>query len=275
VAFGRVDVVVRPDTGEVVGRQIHAPRFLCQSLTEPFETCAAGEYEGAPVARVDAITEVITPFLDQAREVEARDLGVRVEGDFPHVTDAESALGNLLADLIRSTVDGADVGLMNGGGIRDGIDEGALTYGELHAVFPFDNWLATARITGAELAAMVRRTLGSNRSVDSYSGIRVRATCRGAELQIELRRDNGRRIRDDEELLIVASDFLVTGGNDVLAAAWRDGRATMSDGLLMRDELAERLAELGRVRATARFDPRRPRLSFEGERAVDCAVPAP
>jgi len=271
IAFGRVDIVVRPDTGAVLERNIHPPRFLCEDQGQPFETCEPGEYEGAPVRRVGAVAAVIAPFVEQARDVEARDLGVRVEGEFPHVIDEESAIGNLLADLIRATVDDADIGLMNGGGIRDGIDEGPLTYGELHRVFPFDNRLATARITGAELAAMVRRTLAGGRSIDSYSGVRVRVTCRGGEVQVGLRREGGRAIRDDEELVLVASDFLVTGGNDVLTAAWRDGRVTLDEGDVMRDQLAERLSDIGRVRAGVRFDARRPRLRFDGERPVSCA----
>jgi 5'-nucleotidase len=270
IAFGRVDMVVDPGDGSIVERTIHAPRFLCENQDEPFETCEAGDYEGAPVSRVDAMTTVIAPFLERAAEVEAIELGVRVEGEFTHDIDVESALGNLLADVIRRTVDGADVGLMNGGGIRAGLREGDLTYGELHRVFPFDNRLATARITGEELEAMVRRTLRGSRSIDSYAGIRVRATCDDGELEIDIRRDNGRRIRDDEELLVVASDFLVTGGNDVLTAAWRDGRAEIDEGALMRDQIAERLTEIGRVRARTRFDPRRRRVSYPGERPVSC-----
>jgi len=40
---------------------------------------------------------------------------------------------------------------------------------------------------------------------------------------------------------------------------------------VMRDQLAERLSDIGRVRAGVRFDARRPRLRFDGERPVSCA----
>ncbi len=270
IAFGRVDMVVRPSDGEVLERTIYPPRFLCEEHDAAFETCEAGEYEGAPVRRVDAMTTVITPYLERASAVEARELGVRVQGAFPDEIEKESALGNLLADLIESTVDGADMAIMNGGGIRGSLPEGELTYGGLHGVFPFDNLLATARLTGAEVEAMIRHDLTTTGTFDSYAGVRVRATCRDGALQIEIRRDDGRRVRPDDELLVVASDFLVTGGNDTLTAAWRDGRAEILGGDLMRDRLAERLSELGRVRARDELDPRHPRVSFPGERPVTC-----
>ncbi len=270
VAFGRVDFVVSRTTGEVEDVQMHAPRFVCEDQGALFETCDVGEYEGAQVVREEDVAEVIAPFLEGAASVEARDLGVEVHGDFPHVIDEESAIGNLLADVIRASVEGADVGLMNGGGIRNGIDAGPLTYGELHGVFPFDNRFASATITGAELAAIVRRTALGRRSIYSVSGFRARVTCRRGEMAVELRRDNGRRIRDDEELTVATSDFLVTGGDSVLEAAWRDGRATVDEGETMRDQIADRLTELGQIRAGRRLDPRGPRIALPGPRPVTC-----
>ena len=172
--------------------------------------------------------------------------------------------------MIRASIEGADVGLMNGGGIRDGIHEGPLTYGELHRVFPFDNRFATATITGAELRAIVRRTALGRRSIYSFSGFRARVSCRRGEMAVELRRDNGRRIRDSDELTVAASDFLVTGGDSVLEAAWRDGRVALDEGETMRDQLAARLTELGQIRAGRRLDPDRPRITLPGPRPVTC-----
>ena len=56
-------------------------------------------------------------------------------------------VGPLLADaLLQQT--GADVGVYNGGGIREGIDSGFITYRDLYHVEPFFNFVATVDAPG-------------------------------------------------------------------------------------------------------------------------------
>lgn len=68
---------------------------------------------------------------------------------------AECALGNLVAeamlDAARGT--GATIALQNGGGLRAGMPAGAVTWGDVLAVLPFSNTLATFRLSGADLRA--------------------------------------------------------------------------------------------------------------------------
>jgi 5'-nucleotidase/UDP-sugar diphosphatase len=68
---------------------------------------------------------------------------------------AECALGTLVAeamlDAARGT--GATIALQNGGGLRAGIPAGVVTWGDVLAVLPFSNTLATFRLTGADLRA--------------------------------------------------------------------------------------------------------------------------
>jgi 5'-nucleotidase len=62
----------------------------------------------------------------------------------------ESALGNLIADAQRS-VTGAQIALMNQGGIRASLEPGPITWGELFAIQPFANAVVTMDLTGAEV----------------------------------------------------------------------------------------------------------------------------
>ena len=66
------------------------------------------------------------------------------------VRSKETNLGDLSADAYR-IVGGADIGWINGGGIRADISTGDITYGEIINVFPFNNSLCVVEATGQEI----------------------------------------------------------------------------------------------------------------------------
>ncbi len=66
---------------------------------------------------------------------------------------AECALGDFVADAILAGARGADVAIMNAGGIRTGLPEGAVTRGDVIGMLPFGNTLSVLRIRGADLRA--------------------------------------------------------------------------------------------------------------------------
>ncbi len=66
------------------------------------------------------------------------------------VRRAETNLGDLCADAIRSA-SGADVAVMNGGGIRKNLKAGDVTYGDIINVFPFGNQLCVLEVTGQQI----------------------------------------------------------------------------------------------------------------------------
>ena len=66
------------------------------------------------------------------------------------VRSNETNLGDLCADAYRH-VTGADVAVINGGGIRAGIPAGDITYGQIIAVNPFGNQICMVEVTGQEL----------------------------------------------------------------------------------------------------------------------------
>lgn len=66
------------------------------------------------------------------------------------VRNSETNLGDFCADAFRSVLD-ADIGLMNGGGIRANTAAGELTYNDLISVFPFDNYGCVIEATGQQI----------------------------------------------------------------------------------------------------------------------------
>ena len=66
------------------------------------------------------------------------------------IRSQETNLGDLCADAYREVLD-ADVGLINGGGIRADIAAGEITYGDIISVHPYNNQATSVRVTGQQL----------------------------------------------------------------------------------------------------------------------------
>ena len=66
------------------------------------------------------------------------------------VRKAETNLGDLCADASRYMM-GADIGFMNGGGIRAGIEAGDITYEDALSVFPYGNMICMAEVSGQKI----------------------------------------------------------------------------------------------------------------------------
>lgn len=63
---------------------------------------------------------------------------------------AETNLGDLCADAYRA-MSGADVAIVNGGGVRANIPAGDITYGDIIAVHPFGNEMCVVECTGKDI----------------------------------------------------------------------------------------------------------------------------
>jgi len=64
----------------------------------------------------------------------------------------ECTMGNVIADGLRAET-GAQIAIMNGGGIRANMEAGDITLGDVLTVQPFGNTIATLSLTGADVIA--------------------------------------------------------------------------------------------------------------------------
>ena len=67
-----------------------------------------------------------------------------------------AGIGDLVADAFRSCMD-AEIGLVNGGSLRNSLPEGNLTYGDIVSVQPFDNHMCLIEATGEQLMGMLMK----------------------------------------------------------------------------------------------------------------------
>lgn len=90
---------------------------------------------------------------------------VALVGDRTVCRIEECNLGNVIADAMRAET-GAQIAIMNGGGIRAGIDAGDITLGEVMTVHPFGNTIATFEITGVDIVAALENGVSQIRVED-------------------------------------------------------------------------------------------------------------
>lgn len=141
VTLGRVDLVV--------GKDRKVAKKEAVSLTMKAN---AAELVSDPAVKklADEISAAQKPML---AEVVGK-TEILLEGTREIVRTSESNLGRLIASGMLATT-GADVALMNGGGIRTSIPAGDITKGQVYSVLPFGNYLWTTQVTGAELKAIL------------------------------------------------------------------------------------------------------------------------
>jgi 5'-nucleotidase len=103
-----------------------------------------------------AMEALVSELAVPIEELRATPIGATSEvalvGDRSVCRVEECNLGNVIADAMRAET-GADIAIMNGGGIRADIDAGEITLGEVLTVQPFGNTIATVTLTGADVIA--------------------------------------------------------------------------------------------------------------------------
>lgn len=142
------------------------------------------------------------------------------EHGFSRERDAagQSPLGALIADaqLEASLADGADVALMNPGGIRAELKSGEVTYAELFAVQPFGNTLTAMSLRGAELHALLEEQFEVGRILQVSAGFYYRfdpLKAPGHRVDPASIAVDGRVVAPDDEVRIVVNNFLAEGGD--------------------------------------------------------------
>lgn len=206
---------------EVAGLQAVCGRWVTangQNTCDPMALKGAtgpakpASFLGERVEPDQKTADLLRPYLEEVRARKDTSLGVSSAGEFGRSFGAESALGNFLADLTQRTIPGADLGLINGGGLRANLPAGTLTYGHIFKILPFDNQLALMKVSGATLRKLVAIGLSGKNEFYSWSS-NLRAVADGCELK-ELT-VNGKSVNPKATYTIATSDFLAGGGSGV------------------------------------------------------------
>ena len=128
-------IVIDPDTGDITAKLVtdYAGR---DADTQAF-------VDGINAEFADVLNQVVAHSDVSLTTVDPTS-GERI------IRNLETNLGDLCADAYRTVLE-ADVGLVNGGGIRADIPAGDVTYGQIINVHPYSNQATSVRATGQQL----------------------------------------------------------------------------------------------------------------------------
>lgn len=142
---------------------------------------------------------------------------INLDGERDQVRTGETNLGNLITAAMMN-VSGADVALMNGGGIRTSIPAGDVTKGQILSVLPFGNTVKVIEVSGADIKAMMENGLSTYpEALGGFSHIA------GMTVTFDQSKEKGNRVVEIKvagKLLdrtktykLVTNDFLAAGGD--------------------------------------------------------------
>lgn len=105
----------------------------------------------------EKIDEYIIQINDEYSELGSRvigksevDLLFADENGNRLIRNTETNLGDFCADAFRC-VTGADIGVINGGGIRAELSKGEITFNDILSVYPFNNNVCVVKVTGQQI----------------------------------------------------------------------------------------------------------------------------
>ena len=236
-AFGRVDLTIAG--GKVTGAKIFPPMLPCPLDAEhnpvPLAQCHPAPYEGRPVVADAAVQKIADEAIARAGERRAEKLGVTLAGVITKAYKTESAEGDLVTDLMLAAEPAADVAMTNGGGLRQDLPAGELTYGVLFSAMPFDNRFALIQVTGQQLHKIVKKNLQKDGGILSWAGLAVKARCKDGSLDLAIE-IHGKPLDPAAHYTIATSDFLASGGD----AMWGKHKPDVqSTDIIIRDAIAD------------------------------------
>ena len=114
-------------------------------------------YENEKVTAItDSIRQMVKAVTSKVVAKSDYTLVVSDENDQWIVRAEETNAGDLVADAYRYAMK-ADIGFENGGGIRNDIEAGDITYGDIIGMLPYDNTLRRISVTATQLKEMLTR----------------------------------------------------------------------------------------------------------------------
>ena len=253
--FAMIDLFIDPTRKRVLEDRtvIHGPTPICLRVDATAGGCDVRRFKdpssvklvpatflGQPVQRDEKVAEMIAPALARVEAKQNQKLGVFVPVRLGRNYEAESALGDVLADSLRE-MEKADVALFNSGGLRADLPQGELRYGDVFEALPFDNFIATLTVNGEELQRLLQVAYG-RKGVFQQSGLKlVLSRCPGPDRLQSIQLAGGKPPAPARLYKVVLPDFLARGGEGLgaVVASLPPGRVDfgMNRPLPLRDAL--------------------------------------
>jgi len=209
---GRADFTFR--NGEFTLKHYQLIPVNLKKKVEKADGSSERVYYTQEIAENSDMLKLLTPFENQGKaqlEVKVGSVNGHLEGDRSKVRFVQTNLAHLLLAAQKERA-GADFAVMSGGGIRDSIEAGDITYKDVLKVQPFGNTLVYVDLKGSEVERYLAAV--ANMKVDSgayaqFMDVSLTADGKGvSDVTI-----NGQPLQADKTYRMATLSFNATGGD--------------------------------------------------------------
>ena len=161
-------------------------------------------------AGVDSVNNIVIAFSEY-------DLKKSKTGGLANLTaDMGFALGQAMADSLKryeKSFPDIDLSIMNVGGIRHDMPEGAITEGQILSTYPFSNHLVIVGVKGADIIEALR--VSAAKGGEAVSGnVMVVTDSDGKLLRVVI---NGEEMDPEKEYILSTIDYVAEGNDDLVS----------------------------------------------------------
>ena len=202
-------------------------------------------YDRADTLKDDAnMLVVYEKYEDELNPVLGKVLG-KTTVDLGHDRYAEpSLLGEWTCEIMKDAA-GVQIAMTNGGGLRIPVPAGEITAGILYEVMPFDNYLYTMKLSGADVKANIEHGI-MNDDIGWVQISGVRATynpnAEAGNRITSMVLEDGTPVEMDKFYTVVTNDFMFTGGDNYNFENSKDGLNTF---IPIRDAMMDAVEKAG------------------------------
>ncbi|MBC6974314.1 5'-nucleotidase C-terminal domain-containing protein [Bacillus sp. Xin] len=199
MAFADVDVKIDRKTKDIVEKKAEVVTTYHEGIKPDQQV----------KKKMDQYQEKIAPLVNQVVGKSTAPI------DRKQNAAGESTLGNLVADAQRATMN-TQIALMNPGGIRNDLDAGDITWGELYGIQPFGNQLIKVNLTGQDIRDILNQQWQKDKTrMLQISGIQYTwdANKPDGEKVTNIHLTNGEELIATKMYSVVANAFLASGGD--------------------------------------------------------------
>ncbi len=171
-------------------------------------------YYTQQIAEDPTMMKLLTPFQDKGKAqlgVKIGSVNGKLEGDRSKVRFVQTNLARVMLAAQRERAD-ADFAVMSGGGVRDSIESGDITYKNVLKVQPFGNTLVHVDMKGREVEqylAVVANMKPDSGAYAQFANVSLVADGKGvSEVKI-----NGQPLQADKTYRMATLNFNVLGGD--------------------------------------------------------------
>lgn len=199
----------------------------------------------------EEILNVIDQYNSANEDLLSEEIGsteVDLDGVRANVRTKETNLGDFIADAIKDEI-GADVTIVNGGGIRESIAKGIITKGDVLTVFPFTNFIVKIEVTGQDIVDALEHGLSDTPNeagkFPQIAGMTVKydSTKDAGEKVVEVK-INEETIELNKTYQLATNDFMSIGGDGYIMF---EGKTRTEERGLLSDVFEDAIRAQGTI----------------------------